>query len=134
MTGFRDGHYEGAGETKTVVVAYDIPSSKRIPAFRFPGKGRVLAAYFGAATSSSGTQLLQVQLLNGGVTGAGTIVTAPQTSGTVIGGSAYTLTVATGGPETYDTGEWVMLDVATTEPITGVTVQVDYWLNPVSRQ
>lgn len=123
-------HYEGRGEIKSVTPSYDIPTSQKVPCFRFPSAGRVVAAYFTATNASSGTNLLQVGLRNGGVTGAGTIITAPQSSGTVLAGSAYTLTVATGGPEVYAAGEWVLLDVTTTEPVTGLIAQIDYYLTP----
>jgi hypothetical protein len=127
-TAFKNS-YEPPDSVKSMVVHYDQALSQTVPALRFPNAGRVLGAYLFSDVSSSGTNLLQAGLKNGGATGAGTIQTAPLTNGTVIAGSAYALTINTGGPEIYQAGELCMLQVTTTMANTDFKVQIDYHLD-----
>jgi hypothetical protein len=122
-------HFESAAETKSIVVNIDRATNGNYPALRFPSKGRVLGAYVFADVAASGTNTIQISLLNGGVTGAGTIITAPATAGTILAGSAYALTITTGGPEAYDVGELCMVKLTTSNATTDVSVQVDYHLD-----
>lgn len=121
----------GPADTKSTVVHIDRAVSGHYPALRFPLKGHVIGAYVFADAAASGTNLVQVGLINGGVTGAGTIITAAQTSGTLVAGSAYSLTISTGGPDVYDVGELCMLNLTTTDSPTDVAVQIDYALAPL---
>jgi hypothetical protein len=92
----------------------------------------VLGAYLVAKYSSSGTNTLRVGLVNGGnvLGGIGTIVVAPTNNGTVIAGSAYQLTVATDGPERFNQGDWLCLNVAAVmSPNGGFDVTIDYHLD-----
>src|SRR5579862_6261933 len=97
------GHFEAPDATRSIVVTFDLAQSANYPALRFPSPGRIVGAWFISNVSSSGTNLIRAAVLNGGVTGAGTIITGASTSGTVTAGSAYALSIANGGTELYDT-------------------------------
>jgi hypothetical protein len=128
----RTGRFYSPSEIKSVVVNFDQAVTGKWPALKFPVSGRVLSAtLFINNEVSSGTNLLLAGLRNGGVTGAGTIITAAQTSGTILAGSAYAMTVATNGPDAYAIGELAMLDITTTLSPTDLSVQIDYLLDVV---
>src|SRR5437588_7294297 len=123
------GPYEPKDSVKTTHIVYDVPVSRDTPIFRFPVGGRVVGAYFTSGFASSGTNLLQVGLRNGGPGGVGTVQTAPQSTGTVVAGSAYQLAVATTGPEVFQQGDWLLLNVTTLLAQTDAIVQIDYHLD-----
>lgn len=123
------GLIESLSEIKSLTVNFDRAVSGTWPALRFPAAGRVLGAYVFADVAASGTNQIQVGLINGGVTGVGTITTAPQSNGTILAGSAYSLAVSTVGPEIYAAGELCMLNITTLNATTDVTVQIDYHID-----
>lgn len=126
------GQFESSESVKTVTISHDVPTIGTIPKVRWPGPGRVLGAYLVANYSSSGTNVLRVGLINGGnvLGGLGTTVIAPTNNGTVLAGSAYQLVVSTQGPEVFNAGDWLCLNVpAGMTPNSGFDVVVDYHLD-----
>jgi hypothetical protein len=120
----------GPDQIKSIVVSYDDAVSQTVPALKMPVNGYVISATLFASESSSGTNVIQAGLKNGGPTGAGTAIVAALTNGTVLAGSAYALTIASNGPEVFSAGDLLMLQVVTTMVKTNIDVQVDYALDP----
>lgn len=121
-----DGSFESTGDVKTIVVNYDRAVTQNIPVLKFPGAGRIVSASISGEASSSGTNVIQVGLINGGVAASGTIQTAALSSGTLTVGTPVSMTVATDGKQNYAAGEWAVLQIVTANAITDVQVQIDY--------
>lgn len=120
------GKFEAADQFKSAVVSFTKALTGNYPVMRFQKAGRIVGAYFFPMDSSSGTNLLQVGIRNGGNAAGGTIQTAPQSTGTVVAGSANALAVATDGKEIYAEGDFVVANITTTIAPTNVVIQIDY--------
>ncbi|HWE81446.1 MAG TPA: hypothetical protein VG265_07335 [Gaiellaceae bacterium] len=122
--------YYAPKDTKSVVVNIDQAVNGSYPVLRFPARGYVQNAFIIGDVGTSGTNLMQASLINGGLDGSGTVITAPISRGTVLFGSAYTLTIDSSGPDSYNEGEWVMVKLTTSKTPTDLSVQVDFAINP----
>jgi hypothetical protein len=127
-TGFTHGNrYYGPADVKSVVVNIDRAVNGNYPALKFALDGFVHAVTVFANVSTAGTNLIQAALVNAGAAGAGTTVVGQVSSGTLVAGSAYALTISpSAGAEVFAAGELAVVQLTTENVATDISVQIDW--------